>query len=128
MVWVSVELTGVLLRWSLAQHHTPQGYSGKGAGLGLTARALGAHIEAQRLQHRTLALLRSRPNPLQPGEAAKLQQARPVGAVPRPSTEPIRVQRRASNTGVIMVAGQQVALGPTNRRTHRDRERLRDHA
>ena len=31
--------------------------------------------------------------------------------MPRPSTEPIRVQRRASNTGVIMVAGQQVALG-----------------
>jgi hypothetical protein len=60
-------------------------------------------------------LLRSRPNPLQPGEAAKLQQARPVGAVPRPSTEPIRVQRRASNTGVIMVAGQKVALGRGNR-------------
>jgi hypothetical protein len=32
-------------------------------------------------------------------------------APPRPSTEPIRVQRRASNTGVIMVAGQKVALG-----------------
>jgi hypothetical protein len=31
--------------------------------------------------------------------------------VPRPSTEPIRVHRRASNTGVIMVAGQKIALG-----------------
>ena len=31
--------------------------------------------------------------------------------MPRPSTEPIRVQRRASNTGLIVVAGQQVALG-----------------
>ena len=59
----------------------------------------------------TRELLRSRPNPLQPGQAAKLQQARPVGPVPRPSTEPVRVQRRASNTGVIMVAGQKVALG-----------------
>jgi transposase InsO family protein len=56
-------------------------------------------------------LLRSRPNPLHPGEAAKLQQGRPVGPVPRPSTEPVRVQRRASNTGVIMVARQKVALG-----------------
>jgi hypothetical protein len=31
--------------------------------------------------------------------------------VPRPSTEPITVQRRASNSGVIMVAGQKIALG-----------------
>ena len=59
----------------------------------------------------TRELLRTRPNPLEPGEAVHLQRQRPVGEVPRPSTEPIRVQRRASNTGVIMVAGQQVALG-----------------
>jgi hypothetical protein len=59
----------------------------------------------------TRELLRTRPNPLQPGEAAQLQRARPVGPVPRPSTEPIPVHRRASNTGVIMVAGQHVALG-----------------
>ena len=59
----------------------------------------------------TRELLRSRPNPLEPGEAARLQQARPVGPVPRPSTEPVTVQRRASNSGVIMVAGQKVALG-----------------
>ena len=31
--------------------------------------------------------------------------------MPRPSTEPITVQRRASNTGVLMVAGQKVAIG-----------------
>ena len=30
---------------------------------------------------------------------------------PRPKIEPVRVQRRASNSGVIMVAGQKVALG-----------------
>jgi hypothetical protein len=35
-------------------------------------------------------------------------------SAPTPSTEPIRVQRRASNTGVIMVAGQKVALGRTH--------------
>jgi transposase InsO family protein len=59
----------------------------------------------------TRELLRTRPNPLEPGEAAGLQRTRPVGSVPRPSTEPIRIQRRASNTGLIMVAGQKIALG-----------------
>ncbi len=59
----------------------------------------------------TRELLRTRPNPLEPGEAARLQRARPVGPVPRPSTEPVTVQRRASNSGVIMVAGQKAALG-----------------
>lgn len=56
-------------------------------------------------------LLRTRPNPLEPGEARRLQRSKPAGPVPRPSTEPIRVQRRASNSGVITVAGQRVALG-----------------
>ena len=59
----------------------------------------------------TRELLRSRPNPLSHEEAVRLQRARPVGPVPRPSTEPVTVQRRASNTGLIMVAGQKVALG-----------------
>jgi hypothetical protein len=34
-----------------------------------------------------------------------------AGPQPRPSAEPVRVQRLASNTGVIMVVGQKVALG-----------------
>ena len=59
----------------------------------------------------TRVLLRTRPNPLAPGEAATLQRPQPVGTPPRPSTEPITVQRRASNTGLIMVAGQKVAIG-----------------
>jgi len=59
----------------------------------------------------TRQLLRTRQNPLTHDQAVRLQRARPVGPVPRPSTEPVTVQRRASNTGVIMVAGQQVALG-----------------
>jgi hypothetical protein len=37
--------------------------------------------------------------------------ARPAGPPPRPAAEPVRVQRRASNTGVIMIAGQKIALG-----------------
>jgi hypothetical protein len=59
----------------------------------------------------TRELLRTRPNPLEPGEAAKLQQAKPVGPVPRPSTEPVTVQRRVASNGVLMVAGQKVAVG-----------------
>jgi hypothetical protein len=49
-------------------------------------------------------------------DTAKLQRTQPVGPVPRPSTEPVRVQRRASKDGVIMVAGQKVALGREYRR------------
>jgi hypothetical protein len=81
----------------------------------LAGRRVGIYIEDGApllfFDPQTRELLRTRPNPLQPGEAATLQRARPVGPVPRPSTEPITVQRRASNTGVIMVAGQKVALG-----------------
>ena len=81
----------------------------------LAGRRVGIYIEEGRpllfFDLETRELLRTRPNPLEPGEAARLQRCRPVGPVPRPSTEPITVQRRASNTGVIMVAGQKVALG-----------------
>jgi len=55
--------------------------------------------------------LRTRPNPLTPAEVARLRGIRPAGPPPRPPSEPIRVQRRASATGVIMVAGQKAALG-----------------
>jgi hypothetical protein len=34
-----------------------------------------------------------------------------AGPPPRPSAEPVWVQRRASNTGVIMVAGRKIGLG-----------------
>ena len=33
---------------------------------------------------------------------------------PRPPSEPVRVQRRASATGLIMVCGQKIALGRAN--------------
>src|SRR4051794_40022516 len=56
-------------------------------------------------------LLRVRPNPLSRDKVIRLRGARPAGPPPRPSVEPIRVQRRASNTGVVMVAGQKIALG-----------------
>jgi hypothetical protein len=59
----------------------------------------------------TRELLRTRPSPFTYAQASQLRGARPAGPPPRPSLEPVRVQRRASNTGVIMVAGQKVALG-----------------
>ena len=48
--------------------------------------------------------------PLTHDEAVRLQRAWPVGPVPRPSTEPVTVQRRASNTGVIMVASNSTGV------------------
>jgi hypothetical protein len=59
----------------------------------------------------TRQLLRTRPSPFTYHQARRLRGARPAGPPPRPSIEPIRVQRRASNSGIIMVAGQEVALG-----------------
>ena len=59
----------------------------------------------------TRELLRTRPSPFTYDQSARLRGARPAGPPPRPSIEPVRVQRRASNSGVIMVAGQKVALG-----------------
>lgn len=48
-------------------------------------------------------------------ETTRIRGVRKAGPPPRPSTEPITVQRRASNTGAIMVAGQKVALGRIHR-------------
>lgn len=54
----------------------------------LAGRRVGVYIEDGApllfFDLETRELLRSRPNPLEPGEAAHLQQARPVGAVPGP--------------------------------------------
>jgi hypothetical protein len=65
----------------------------------------------------TRELLRTRPSPFTYTEASRLLGGRPAGPPPRPSLEPVRVQRRASNTGVIMVAGQKVALGHVHAHT-----------
>jgi hypothetical protein len=56
-------------------------------------------------------LLRTRKKPLTPEQVKGLRGVRPARPPPRPSAEPVRVQRRASNTGVIMVVGQKIALG-----------------
>lgn len=43
--------------------------------------------------------------------ARRPSRARAARPPPRPSSEPVTVQRRASNTGVIMIGGQNSALG-----------------
>jgi transposase InsO family protein len=85
----------------------------------LAAEILGGHRVGIRIEQNTLMffdpatreLLRTRPSPLTWDQASRLWGASPAGPPPRPRTEPITVQRVASNTGVIMVAGQKIALG-----------------
>jgi hypothetical protein len=78
----------------------------------------GIRIEAATLMFfdiDTRELLRTRPNPLAMGQVGLLRGARAAGPPPRPSSEPVTVQRRPSNTGVVMVCGQKVALGRSHR-------------
>ena len=80
----------------------------------LGGRRVGIRIEPATPMFYDLAtreLLRTRKNPLTPGQVKGLRGVRPAGPPPRPSAEPVRVQRRASNTGVIMVIGHKIALG-----------------
>ena len=85
----------------------------------LAAEILGGRPVIVRIEPQTLMfldpdtreLLRTRPNPLTPEQALRLQGARPAGPPPRPRTEPVTVQRRVSATGVIVVCRQRVALG-----------------
>lgn len=80
----------------------------------LAGRQVGIRVEPELLMFfdlQTRELLRTRPNPLTAEEVRGIRGARKAGPPPRPSTEPIRVQRRASNTGIVMVVGQKIALG-----------------
>jgi hypothetical protein len=88
----------------------------------LAAEILGGQLVGIRIEPATLmfydpesrVLLRTRPNPMTREQIARLRGARPAGPPPRPPTEPIRVQRRASATGLIVVCGQKIALGRTH--------------
>jgi transposase InsO family protein len=88
----------------------------------LAAEILGGQLVGIRIEDNTLmfydpatrVLLRTRPNPLTPAQITRLRGARPAGPPPRPPSEPIRVQRRASATGVILICGQKIALGRTH--------------
>lgn len=84
----------------------------------LAGRRVGIRIEPQTLMFfdlETRELLRTRPNPLTTAQVARLRGNRPAGPPPRPSVEPIRVQRRASKDGTICVCSQKVALGRIHR-------------
>lgn len=91
----------------------------------LAAEILGGRRVTIRLEAATLMvvdpdtreLLRTRTNPLTAEQVRTLRGARPAGPPPRPRSEPITVQRRASNSGVIMVAGQKLALGRATKHT-----------
>lgn len=56
-------------------------------------------------------LLRSLPNPLTAAEAASIRDARPAGPPPTPASEPVRVERRVSCRGVLVIAGQRIHVG-----------------
>jgi transposase InsO family protein len=84
------------------------------AGEILSGRRLSIRIEESTLMFfdpETRELLRTKPSPLTWDQARKLRGARPAGPPPQPSTAPVTAQRVASNTGVIMIAGQKIALG-----------------
>ena len=84
----------------------------------LGGRQVGIRIEGNTLMFfdlDTRELLRTRPNPIPPDKTRHLRGVRPAGPPPRPSSEPVTVQRRASNTGIITICGQQVALGRVHR-------------
>ncbi|WP_245666118.1 IS481 family transposase [Micromonospora sediminicola] len=56
-------------------------------------------------------LLRSLPNPLTPAEVARIRDARPAGPPPTPAPEPLRVERRVSCRGSLVIAGQRIHVG-----------------
>ncbi|KAB1159199.1 IS481 family transposase [Micromonospora sp. AMSO12t] len=95
------------------------GHVSLGQHIVLAAEILGGRRVGIRVDDKTLSffdldtrqLLRTRSNPLTPAEVARLRGARPAGPPPQPATGPVQVQRRASNSGVVMVVGQKVALG-----------------
>jgi hypothetical protein len=81
------------------------------AGRRVTIRLDGHTLQVLDLDSREL--LRTHPNPLTAAQAAQLHGTRPGGPPPRPSQAPVRVQRRVASNGVVMVAGQRIALGRT---------------
>ncbi|WUH15810.1 IS481 family transposase [Streptomyces sp. NBC_00453] len=82
----------------------------------LGGRQVGIRIDDETLSFFDLSsreLLRVRPNPLTSKEIRRLRGLRPAGPPPRPAVEPVRVQRRVSTVGTVMVCRQVVSLGRT---------------
>ncbi|MFD7615322.1 IS481 family transposase [Streptomyces sp. NPDC059828] len=77
-------------------------------------RQVGIRIDEETLSFFDLSsreLLRVRPNPLTSEAVRRLRGLRPAGPPPRPGVEPVRVQRRVSAVGTVMVCRQVVSLG-----------------
>jgi transposase InsO family protein len=95
------------------------GLVGLGGHQVLAAEILGGRQVDIRIDGETLSffdpasreLLRVRPNSLTVEEARGLRGLRPTGPPPRPSVEPVRVQRRVSAVGTVMVCRQVISLG-----------------
>jgi transposase InsO family protein len=95
------------------------GLVGLGGHQVLAAGILGGRQVGIRIDDETLSffdpssreLLRVRPNPLPSEEVRRLRGLRPAGPPPRPGIEPVRVQRRVSAVGTVMVCRQVVSLG-----------------
>lgn len=56
-------------------------------------------------------LLRSLSNPLSTAEIARFRDARSAGPPPTPAPEPLRVERRVSCRGALVIAGQRIHVG-----------------
>jgi hypothetical protein len=56
-------------------------------------------------------LLRSLPFPLTTAQLARIRGSRPAGPAPQPAAELLRVERRVSCRGAIMVAKQRIHVG-----------------
>ncbi|WP_455711440.1 IS481 family transposase [Streptomyces hirsutus] len=95
------------------------GLVGLGGHQVLAAEILGGRRVGIRIDDETLSffdpssreLLRVRPNLLTSEEVRRLRGLRPAGPPPRPRVEPVRVQRRVSAVGTVMVCRQVVSLG-----------------
>ncbi|MEU0472824.1 IS481 family transposase [Streptomyces olivaceus] len=95
------------------------GLVGLGGHQVLAAEILGGRQVGVRIDDETLSffdpssreLLRVRPNPLTGEEVRRLRGLRPAGPPPRPRVEPVRVQRKVSAVGTVMVCRQTVSLG-----------------
>jgi transposase InsO family protein len=90
---------------SLGGRQHPVGYHL--AGRRLTARIDGSVLHL--IDGHTL--LRTLPNPLGPVDIARIRDARPAGPPPVPAAEPLRVQRKVSSRGQIVIAGQKIQVG-----------------
>jgi len=85
----------------------------------LAGRQVGIRIEPAVLMLfdlDTRQLLRTMANPFTPEQILRVRGLRPAGPPPRPSMEPVTVQRLADGTGVISVARQRIGLGRVHAR------------